>query len=61
MPTISKKPFDQEFQTILSELQSGYHAGVLSKKESSERPNDVYLIEVENTMVGYAGIQKAEG
>ncbi|WP_281367108.1 hypothetical protein [Paenibacillus phytorum] len=27
MPTITKRPFDQEFQTILSELQSGYHAG----------------------------------
>lgn len=54
MPTITKRPFDQELKTILSELQSGYHAGELSKKESSELPNDVYLIEVENTMVGYA-------
>ncbi len=35
-------------------MQSGYHVGELSKKESSELPNDVYLIEVENTMVGYA-------
>jgi GNAT superfamily N-acetyltransferase len=53
MPTITAKPFDQEMQTILSELKSGYHAGELSKKETSEIPEEIYLIEDENNMVGY--------
>jgi hypothetical protein len=53
MPTITAKPFDQEMQTILSELKTGYHAGELSKKEISEIPEHIYVIEVENNMVGY--------
>jgi hypothetical protein len=53
MPTITAKPFDQEMQTILSELKSGYHAGELSKKETSEIPEEINIIEVENNMVGY--------
>ncbi|TXK83531.1 GCN5 family acetyltransferase [Paenibacillus sp. N3.4] len=53
MPTITTRPFYQEFQTILSELQSGYHAGELSKKEAAELPAEVHLIEDENMMVGY--------
>jgi hypothetical protein len=53
MPAITAKPFDKEMQTMLSELKSGYHAGELSKKETSELPEDIYIIEVENNRVGY--------
>jgi hypothetical protein len=53
MPTITAKPFDQEMQTVLSELKSGYHAGELSKKQISEIPAEIYIIEVENKMAGY--------
>jgi hypothetical protein len=53
MPTITAKPFDQEMQTTLGELKSAYHAGELSRKGISEIPDDIYLIEVENNMVGY--------
>ncbi|KRE41672.1 GNAT family N-acetyltransferase [Paenibacillus sp. Soil522] len=53
MPTIITKPFDQDMQTLLSELKSGYHAGELSKKEKSEIPEEIYVIEAENNMVGY--------
>jgi hypothetical protein len=56
MLTISAKPFDQEMQTMLSELDSGYHAGELSKKEKSELPEHIYLIEENDNMVGYGVI-----
>ena len=45
MPTITKRPFESKIQTILSELKSGYHAGELSKRESPEIPEDIYVIE----------------
>ncbi|MBH5320464.1 GCN5 family acetyltransferase [Paenibacillus sp. GSMTC-2017] len=54
--TITAKPFNKEMQTILSELTSGYHAGELSEKDSSELPKDIYLIEDDQEMVGYAVI-----
>lgn len=53
MPAIIAKPLDQEMQTELSELTSGYHAGELSSKEKSELPEEIYVIEAEDTMVGY--------
>ncbi|NIK78020.1 GNAT superfamily N-acetyltransferase [Paenibacillus castaneae] len=53
MPAIIAKPLDQEMQTELSELTSGYHAGELSSKEKSELPEEIYIIEAEDTMVGY--------
>jgi hypothetical protein len=53
MPTIAAKPFNQEMQTILSELTSGYHAGELSRKELSELPEEIDIIEVDHSMVGY--------
>ena len=56
MPTITAKPFDQEMQSILSELKSGYHAGELSKKATNELPEELHVIEVDNQMVGYGVI-----
>jgi hypothetical protein len=56
MPTITAKPFDKEMQTILSELKSGYHAGELSKKNTSELPEELYVIEAGNRMTGYGVI-----
>ncbi|WP_424766969.1 GNAT family N-acetyltransferase [Paenibacillus sp. sgz302251] len=56
MPTINAKPFDQEMQTILSELMSSYHAGELSKKDISDIPEDIFIIEDENKMVGFGVI-----
>ncbi|MEC0238308.1 GCN5 family acetyltransferase [Paenibacillus dokdonensis] len=52
MPTIIAKPFDQEMQRLLSET-SAYHAGELSAKEPSELPEEIYIIDAEDTMVGY--------
>lgn len=56
MPTIIEKRFDQEVQNILRDLNSGYHAGELSIRESSELPENIYVIDVENEMAGYAVI-----
>ncbi|AOZ93673.1 GCN5 family acetyltransferase [Paenibacillus crassostreae] len=53
MPTITNKVFNQELQTVLSELTSGYHAGELSKKNASELPEELHVIEVGHQMVGY--------
>lgn len=53
MSAIIAKPFDQEMQSLLSELSSGYHAGELSKKELSELPKEIYVIEDDHIMVGY--------
>jgi len=53
MSTIIAKPFDQEMQNVLSDIHSAYHAGELSKKEKSELPEDIYVIEAEDEMVGY--------
>ncbi|MBW7453460.1 GNAT family N-acetyltransferase [Paenibacillus sepulcri] len=53
MPTISAKPFDPGMQNLLSELKSGYHAGELSKKDKSELPEDIYIIEADTAMIGY--------
>lgn len=53
MPTIIAKPFDQEMQRLLSEITSAYHAGELSAKEPSELPEEIYIIDAEDTMVGY--------
>jgi hypothetical protein len=60
MPTIIAKLFDQDVQTLLSGLQSGYHAGELSKKDSSELPEQIYMIEAEQEMVGYGVIWEYE-
>lgn len=56
MPIITAKPFDQAMQNVLSELHSGYHAGELSRKDRSDLPEHIYLIEDDDTMVGYAVI-----
>jgi hypothetical protein len=56
MPAIHTKPFDQEMQNLLGELKSGYHAGELSKKDSSEIPKEIHLIEAGSNMVGYGVI-----
>ncbi|NOU94502.1 GCN5 family acetyltransferase [Paenibacillus sp. LMG 31456] len=56
MPTITAKPFDQEMQAQLSEIKSTYHAAELSKKDVSEIPDNIYIIEDDNTMVGYGVI-----
>lgn len=56
MPTITAKPFEKDIQTLLSELESGYHAGELSKKDRSELPENIFLIEDDDTLVGYAVI-----
>ncbi|MHA0856797.1 GNAT family N-acetyltransferase [Paenibacillus sp. CMAA1364] len=56
MVTIRVKQFDQEMQTILSELSSGYHAGELSKKHASDIPEDIYIIEDNDLMIGYGVI-----
>ncbi|OAB47856.1 GNAT family N-acetyltransferase [Paenibacillus antarcticus] len=56
MPKITTKTFDEDLQTVLAELTSGYHSGELSKKDISELPEELYVIEDDNTMVGYAAI-----
>jgi hypothetical protein len=56
MPTINVKPFDQEMQAVLSEIRSAYHAGELSKKDISELPDDIHLIEVDSHIAGYGVI-----
>lgn len=56
MPTITTKPLNQEMQTILGDLTSGYHSGELSKKNITELPEELYIIEDSNHMVGYAVI-----
>jgi hypothetical protein len=56
MPTITAKPFDQAMQNTLFELKSGYHAGELSEKETSKLPEEIFLIEDEDNMVGYGVI-----
>lgn len=53
MTTITAKPFDQDMKTILSEINTSYHAAELSKKDSSALPEEIYLIEDEDHMVGY--------
>jgi len=53
MPTIIAKPFDHEMQRCLSEVISAYHAGELSKKDLSELPQEIYVIQAKDTMVGY--------
>ncbi|WP_409342848.1 GCN5 family acetyltransferase [Paenibacillus sp. MBLB4367] len=53
MPTIIAKPFDQEMQRVLGEITTAYHAGELSAKEQSELPENIYIIDAEDTMVGY--------
>ncbi|WP_169089792.1 GNAT family N-acetyltransferase [Paenibacillus sp. PL91] len=60
MLTIVAKPFDQDMQTLLGELQSGYHAGELSKKDSSELPEKIYMLEADQEMVGYGVIWEYE-
>jgi hypothetical protein len=56
MPSITAKPFDQEMQATLSEINSGYHAAELSRKEKSELPEEIYIIEEDNNLVGYGVI-----
>jgi hypothetical protein len=56
MPIITAKPFNEEMQKMLSELTSGYHSGELSTKEKSKLPENIYLIEAENNIVGYGVI-----
>lgn len=55
MPTITTKPFDQDMQNALSEIQT-YHGPELSKRETSELPNEIYIIEAEEQMAGYGVI-----
>lgn len=54
MPTINTKPFDQEMLNILSEIRTTYHARELSEKKLSDLPKDIYIIEEDDNMAGYA-------
>ncbi|GGH10650.1 GNAT family N-acetyltransferase [Paenibacillus segetis] len=56
MPTITARPFDQEMQSILSEIKTSYHAWELSKKDLSELPKDIYVIEDGQELAGYGVI-----
>lgn len=56
MPTIITKPFDQEMQSIFSEIKTSYHAWELSQKDLSELPTEIHIIEVEQEMAGYGVI-----
>ncbi|MEK4509060.1 GNAT family N-acetyltransferase [Paenibacillus sp. FSL K6-2524] len=56
MPTIITKPFDQEMQSIFSEITTSYHAWELSQKDLSELPKEIHIIEVEQEMAGYGVI-----
>ncbi|GKU76430.1 GCN5 family acetyltransferase [Paenibacillus sp. L3-i20] len=56
MPAITAKPFNEDMQKVLGELSSGYHSGELSQKDASELPENIYLIENDDMMVGYAVI-----
>ncbi|QGQ94226.1 GCN5 family acetyltransferase [Paenibacillus psychroresistens] len=56
MRSITAKPFDPDMQNLLSEIDNGYHAVELSKKDKSELPAEIYLIEEEAELVGYAVI-----
>ncbi|GGD78220.1 GNAT family N-acetyltransferase [Paenibacillus nasutitermitis] len=53
MPVIAAKPFNEDMQTLLSELKSGYHAGELSRKDQSELPEEIYIIEADSEIAGY--------
>lgn len=54
MTKIVVKPFDQEIQSMMTEMLDTYHAGELSRKDPSELPKDIHIIEVDDEMVGYA-------
>jgi len=56
MPTIHSKPFNEHMQSELSEITTAYHAGELSKRELSERPDDIHIIKEDGQMVGYGVI-----
>lgn len=56
MPTIITKPFDQEIQSLLSDITDAYHAGELSNKALTELPPHIHLIQVDDNLAGYAVI-----
>jgi hypothetical protein len=58
MPTITARPLNRKMQTLLSELKSGYHAGELSTREIAAIPEDIYVIEDGNEMVGYGLVRE---
>ncbi|WP_141503885.1 GCN5 family acetyltransferase [Paenibacillus luteus] len=60
MSTIIARPFDEEMQAALGEIVTAYHAAELSKREQAELPEEIYLIEAEETMVGYGVIWEYE-
>lgn len=60
MPTIVAKPFDQDMQALLGEIATAYHAPELSKREKTEIPEQIHIIEAEDAMVGYGVVWEYE-
>ncbi|WP_419871482.1 GCN5 family acetyltransferase [Candidatus Pristimantibacillus sp. PTI5] len=60
MPTIAAKPFDADMQALLGEIATAYHAPELSKRDRSEIPEQIYMIEAEDAMVGYGVVWEYE-
>lgn len=60
MPTIAAKPFDADMQALLGEIATAYHAPELSKREKSEIPEQIHIIEAEDAMVGYGVVWEYE-
>ncbi|MGG4143468.1 GCN5 family acetyltransferase [Paenibacillus algorifonticola] len=56
MSSIIAKPFDKEMQNTLGEITTTYHASELSQKDQAELPENIYVIEADETMVGYGVI-----
>ncbi|KQO17909.1 GNAT family N-acetyltransferase [Paenibacillus sp. Leaf72] len=56
MSSIIAKPFDKEMQNTLGEITTTYHASELSQKDQAELPENIYIIETDETMVGYGVI-----
>lgn len=60
MPTIAAKPFDADMQALLGEIATAYHAPELSKRDRPEIPEQIYMIEAEDAMVGYGVVWEYE-
>ncbi|WP_138756186.1 GCN5 family acetyltransferase [Paenibacillus sinopodophylli] len=60
MATIKAKPFDSDMQELLGEITTAYHAPELSKRDSSEIPEQIYMIEAEDAMAGYGVVWEYE-
>lgn len=60
MATITAKPFDSDMQALLGEIVTAYHAPELSKRDGSAIPDQIYVIEAEDEMVGYGVVWEYE-